>query len=80
MKTFHFPQQKESDECPAVPKAVSIVADSLASATKLLAGVLKDDAKLEKEHPEFMDPSLREKNAAPVESKTKQRRNGSLDS
>lgn len=50
---YAFPPQKASDECPAVPHDVSVVAPDLFTATKKLAKALKDDPKLEKDHPEF---------------------------
>jgi hypothetical protein len=42
---FSFPAQAASDECPAVPRSVTIEADSLAEATKKLAKMLKAETK-----------------------------------
>lgn len=55
-KMYHFYRQPASNECPAVPRAVSVWGESMGDATKVLAQALKDDAKLEQKHPEFEKP------------------------
>lgn len=76
MKTYHFHAQAKSDDCPAVPRAVVVASavPSLKDATERLAKVLKDDPKLEKEHPELLSP---EANVAKEEEKpqTRKRKN-----
>jgi|CXWL01.1.fsa_nt_gi hypothetical protein len=71
MKNYSFPAQAASDECPKIPKAVTISASCLHEATMLLADTLKVDPALEKDHPEFMDEKLRTKSSV---SKSEQRR------
>lgn len=55
-KSYAFPAQPASDECPAVPRAIRVIAKNLHEATRKLANALNDDPQLEKEHPEFDSP------------------------
>jgi hypothetical protein len=65
-KNYTFPAQGASDELPAVPKSVTVYGESLGDATQKLGAALKEDPRLENEHPEFKKQSPE---TAPVESK-----------
>lgn len=75
-KAYTFTPQLKSDECPAVPKSVTVYASSTREATEKLAKALEGDPNLDKEHPEFAASGVEEK----PESKSVQRRKSSLSS
>lgn len=68
-KYLAFPQAKESDVCPAIPHSVRVWGDAKEGKTKQHGGdafnklkkALKDDPKLEKDHPEFLSPDDKKK-------------------
>ena len=52
-KRYSFHRQPASDECPAVPRGVTVWADSLAEATSILKDAITSDPDLKNDHTSF---------------------------
>ncbi len=56
-RAFTFPgNQSASDECPAIPRTVTIYAENRRDAYTKMAQILTEDPELTSDHPEFSAP------------------------